>query len=124
TSRRTLGLLVSRALGLLVAPLAAEAQQAGKVPRLGLLFPAELPSSEEPSLAAFRQALRDLGYVDGQTVALEYRYGLGRIERFPELGGEVIRLQVDIFGVRSTAAAVAAQQATQAMPIVFVGAYD
>jgi putative tryptophan/tyrosine transport system substrate-binding protein len=123
-TRRTIGLLVTLALSLLVVPLAAEARQAGKVPRLGILFPAELPSSEEPSFAAFRQALRDLGYVDGQTVALEYRYGLGRIERFPELVAELIRLQVDILVVGSTAAAVAAQQATQAMPIVFVGAYD
>ena len=64
-------------------PLAAEAQQAGKVPRLGVVFPTELTSPEEPNLAAFRQALRHLGYVEGQTIALESRYALGRGEHFP-----------------------------------------
>lgn len=78
---RTVGCIVVLALSMLAAPLAAEAQQAGKVPRLGVLLPAESPSPKEPNLAAFRQALRDLGYVEGQTVAIEYRYGLGRGER-------------------------------------------
>jgi putative ABC transport system substrate-binding protein len=62
--------------------------------------------------------------VEGQTVALEYRYGLGRREHFPELVAELVRLQVDILVVGSTAAAVAAQQATQTIPIVFLGSPD
>ena len=118
---KTLALLLT--LALCVAPSVA-AQPAGKVPRLGVLFPAELPSPEEPNLAAFRQALRHLGYVEGQTVALEVRYALGRGERFPELIAELIQLPVDILVVGSTRAAVVAKQATQAMPIVFLGAAD
>jgi len=121
---RTVGGIVTLILSLLTAPLAAKVQQTGRVPRLGLLFPAELPSPEEPSLAAFRQALHHLGYVEGQTVALEYRYGLGRREHFPALVAEFIRLQVDLLVVGSTAAAVAAQQATQTLPIIFVGVPD
>ena len=120
----TVGCIVALTLSLLAAPLATEAQQVGQMPRLGILFPAELPSPQEPSLAAFRQALHHLGYVEGQTVAIEPRYALGRVERFPELVAELLRLQVDILIVGSGNAAVAAQQATQAIPIVFVGAGD
>ena len=120
----TVGCIVALTLSMPASPLAAEAQQAGKVPRLGVLVPAEPPSPEEPNLAAFRQALRDLGYVEGQTVALEYRYGLGKTEHFPELVAELVRLQVDILVVGSGAGALAAKQATEAIPIVFVGAGD
>jgi putative tryptophan/tyrosine transport system substrate-binding protein len=118
------GCLVAFTLGMLAAPCAAEAQQAGKMPRLGVLFPAESPSPEEPHLAAFRQALYHLGYVEGQTVALEYRYGLGRTEHFPDLVAELVRLKVDLLVVGSNSGAVAAKQATQATPIVLVGAPD
>jgi putative ABC transport system substrate-binding protein len=90
------GVITTLTLSILAAPLATEAQQAGKVPRLGVVFPAELPSSEEPNLAAFRQVLRRLGYVEGQTVAIEPRYALGKGERFPGLIAELIQLQVDI----------------------------
>ena len=117
-------LTLTVAIGFLVAPLAAEAQPAGKIPRLGVLFPAELPSPEEPSLAAFQQGLRNLGYVEGQTVAMESRYALGRPERMPELVAELVRLKVDILVVGSMSAALAAKQATQAIPIVFIGAPD
>jgi putative tryptophan/tyrosine transport system substrate-binding protein len=120
----TVGCIITLTLSLLAAPLAAEAQQAGKVPRLGVLVPAEPPSPEEPHLAAFRQALRHLGYVEGQTIAIEYRYALGRQERFPDLVAELVGLQVDILVVGSSPAAVAAKQATQAIPIVFLGGGD
>jgi putative ABC transport system substrate-binding protein len=123
-TRRTVGFIVTLALSLLVAPLAAEAQPAGKVPRLGVLVPAEPPSPEEPHLAAFHQALSHLGYVAGQTVAIEYRYALGRQERFPELVGELVGLPVDLLVVGSSPAAVAAKQATRAIPIVFLGGGD
>ena len=122
-TRCTIGLLVTLALSLHVAPLAAEAQQAGKVPRLGVLAPAEPPSLREPHLAAFRQALRHLGYVEGQTVAIEYRYALGRQERFPDLVAELVGLPVDILVVGSSPAAVAAKQARR-RPIVFLGGGD
>jgi ABC-type uncharacterized transport system substrate-binding protein len=120
----TVGCIVTLLLSLLTAPLVAEAQQAGKVPRLGVLFPAELPSPEEPSLAAFQQGLRNLGYVEGQTVAMESRYALGRPERILELVAELVRLKVDILVVGSMSGALAAKQATQAIPIVFIGASD
>ena len=74
----TVGCIVTLTLNLLTAPFAAEAQQAGKVPRLGVVFPVDLSSPEEPNLAAFRQALRHLGYVEGQTVAIASRYALER----------------------------------------------
>ena len=99
------GVIVTLTLSMLAAPLAAEAQQAGKVPRLGVLFPAELPSPEEPHLAAFRQTLRHLGYVEGQTVAIESRYALGRGERFPDLVAELVGFHVDILVVGSSPAA-------------------
>jgi putative tryptophan/tyrosine transport system substrate-binding protein len=123
-THRTIEVLVTLALSLLMVPLAAEAQPAGKIPRLGVLFPAELPSPEEPSLAAFRQALQQLGYLEGQTMAMESRYALGRPERIPDLVAELVRLKVDILVVGSTAAAMAAKQATQAIPIVFLGSPD
>jgi putative tryptophan/tyrosine transport system substrate-binding protein len=88
------------------------------------LVPAEPPSPEEPNITTFRQALQDLGYVDGQTVAMEYRYALGRIERFPELIAELVQLQVDILVVGSEPAAVAAKNTTQVIPIVFIGGSD
>jgi putative ABC transport system substrate-binding protein len=88
------------------------------------LFPAEPPSAEEPNLAAFRQALRDLGYVEGQTIAVEYRYAHGAVERFPALIAELLRLQVHILVVGSGPATAAAKQATQTLPIVFVGVGD
>ena len=118
------GVIVPLVLSILAAPLAADAQQTGKVPRLGVLFPAESPSPEEPNLAAFREALRHLGYVEGQTVAFEYRYALGRGERIPDLVAELVQLKVDILIVGSTRGAVTAKQATQAIPIVFVGTPD
>jgi putative ABC transport system substrate-binding protein len=121
---RIAAIITTLTVGLFLAPLVASPQQPGKVPRLGVLFPAEAPSAEEPSIAAFRQSLNDLGYVDGQTVAMEYRYALGRIERFPELVAELIRLQVDILVIGSASAAMAARHLTQAIPIVFIGAPD
>jgi putative tryptophan/tyrosine transport system substrate-binding protein len=122
--RRTLGLLVTLAFSLLMAPLAADAQPAAKVRRIGVLVAAEPPSPEGPNVAAFRHALQHLGYVDGQTVAMEYRYALGRGERFSDLIAELVQLKVDILVVGSTPAAVAAKHATQTIPIVFVGASD
>jgi putative ABC transport system substrate-binding protein len=120
----TVGCLVTLTLSLLAAPLAAEAQRAGKVPRLGVLVPAEPPSYEEPNLAAFRQRLRDLGYVEGQTMAVEYRYAHGVAERYRELIAELVRLPVDVLVVGSGPAALVAKSVTQTIPIVAVGAGD
>ena len=100
---------------LLAAPLAAGAQPAGTVPRIGYL-------GVSPSIAQelFRQGLRELGRVEGQNITIEYRWTEGKIERLPKLVAELIHLKVDvIFAPGSIAAAQAAKQATTSIPIVF-----
>ena len=111
------------ALALLAAPLAAEAQPAGKVYRIGVLE--ILPvASNAANLAAFRQGLRDLGYVEGQNVVIEYRSADGQAERFPRLASELVRLNVDVIVTRGTPAALAAKQATGTIPIVMASSGD
>ena len=105
---------------LLAAPLAAEGQPAGRMPRIGVLLPAEPASPTEPNAAAFRQGLRDLGYVEGQTVAVEYRYAHGKAELYGELVAKLVSLNVDVMVVGSGPALVAAKHATQTIPIVGV----
>jgi len=117
------GCIVTLTLSLLAAPLAAEARRAGNIPRIGVLVPAE-PSIDDPIIVAFRRALHDLGYVEGQTIAIEWRLAHGRAERFPALIAELIGLKVDVLVIGSTAATVAAKQATQTIPIVFLGVAD
>jgi putative tryptophan/tyrosine transport system substrate-binding protein len=119
----TLGCIVMLTLSMLAAPLAAEAQRAANLPRIGVLVPAG-PSMDDPHIAAFLHALRDLGYVEGQTIAVEYRYGHGVVEHFPALIAELVRLHVHVLVVGSGPATVAAKQATQTLPIVFVGVGD
>src|SRR6266851_8437095 len=136
--RRALALLITLALGLLVAPLDTEAQQTAKVPRIGVLTavfssrpPPDLEASREgqPALGyleleAFRQELRDLGYVEGQSIALEYRHAEGKLERLPELAAELVSLKVDVVFAVGAVAVQAAQHASETIPIVFVGAGD
>jgi len=118
--RRTF--LESMGAVLLVAPLAAQAQQAGKVPRIGFLFyGAPGPS---PELEAFRQGLRDLGYIEGQNISLEYRFANGRVGRLPELAAELVRLELDVVVTPGTPASLAAKKATSTIPIVFAGVAD
>jgi len=108
------------ALGLLAAPLAAEAQQAAKVPRIGYLA---TDLTANPHLTeAFRQGLRDLGYVEGRHVVVDYRSAEGRIERLPALAAEIVALNVAVIVAPNTPAALAAKHATTTLPIVFVGA--
>ncbi len=108
-------------LGTLSAPHIAEAEQPGKVPRIGVIVPVEPASPQEQHIGAFRQALRDLGYVDGQNVAVEYRYAHGEAERYAELAGELVRLKVDVMVVGSGVPTLAAKKATQTIPIIGVG---
>src|SRR6266851_9294820 len=107
--------------GLLAAPLDAQAQQAGKVWRIGVLVPVEPESPTEPNVAAFRQGLHDLGYVEGQNIAIDYRYAHGKDELYPELAADLIRLKVDIMVVGSWQPALAAKNLTQTIPIVGIG---
>jgi len=105
---------------LLAAPLAAEAQQAAKVPRIGWLGAdrAAVPHLQE----AFRQGLRDLGYVEGRNLVIEYRDAEGKYDRLPALAAELVALKVDVIVAPTTPAALAAKQATRTLPIVFVAA--
>jgi len=114
---RLIGLAVVLAVGLVLAPRAAEAQQTGKVYRIGYVGNSS-PSLEPKLLSAFRDGLRDLGYVEGQNIRIEYRWAEGRYERFPDFMAELIRLKVDLIVVAGTPATLAAKRATNAIPIV------
>ena len=124
---RRIGLAVILALSLFVAPLAAEAQQAGKVWRIGMLW---FGSSLEDlpvrvRFDAFQQGLREQGYVEGRNVAFEHRYARGKYELFSDLAAELVRLKVDLIVTPgNTPATLAAKQATSMIPIVFMAAYD
>jgi putative ABC transport system substrate-binding protein len=104
--------------GLLAAPLAAEAQQAGKVWRIGLLSYAASDSGGAARWKAFREQLRELGYVEGQNVFFESRWGDGQVGRLRGLAAELIDAKVDILVTASSEAALAAKQATRSIPIV------
>jgi len=118
--RAFIGTLAS---GLLAAPLAAEAQKAGKLYRIGVLDSVGL-AANQANLDAFRQGLRDLGHVEGQHFVIEYRSAEGRAERFPDLVTELVRLKVDIIVTRGTSAALAARHITETIPIVMASSGD
>ncbi len=105
--------------GLLAAPLAAEAQVPGKVPRVGFLGP-RTRADAAPYLDAFLLGLRETGWVEGKNIFIEYRWAEGRQERLPEL----VRLKVDVILAGPTSAAVAAKNATSTIPIVTTSAGD
>jgi putative tryptophan/tyrosine transport system substrate-binding protein len=98
-------------------PLAARAQQAGKLPTIGFLG-ASTRSAENQWIAAFVQRLRELGWIDGRTVAIEYRWAQGRSEDFAEIAAEFVRLKVDVVVTWGTASTIAAKQATSVIPVV------
>jgi putative tryptophan/tyrosine transport system substrate-binding protein len=118
--RRTF--LAGTGASLLAAPPAAEGQQAAKIPRIGFL---SLNLAPNPHLReAFRQGLRDLGYVEGSNVVIEYRDAGGKPERLPALAAELVALKVDVIVAGGTPQALAAKQATRTLPIVFAGVGD
>src|SRR5712692_6251767 len=118
---RLIGLAVVLGLSLL-APLTAEAQQAGKIARIGYLS-SDLAAS--PDLReAFLQGLRDLGYVEGRNLVIEYRDAEGKFERLPALAAELVALKVDVIVAGGTPQALAAKQATKTIPIVVASATD
>ena len=104
-------------------PLAARAQQVAKLPTIGFLGPNTRSSGSE-WVAAFVQRLRALGWIDGRTVAIEYRWAEGHNERYTEFAAEFVRLKVDVIVVSGTPAVMAAKQATSVIPIVFATAGD
>ena len=101
-------------LAFLAAPLGARAQEAGRLARIGVLFGGSPP---DPFVEAFKQGLRELGYVEGRHVSIEYRFAEGRSDRLPDLAAELVRLKVDVI-VAASQAALAAKQATITIPIV------
>jgi len=119
---RLIGLVILT-LSFVVAPFTVEGQPTGKVYRIGVL---ETMSStlNNANLDAFRQGLRELGYVEGQNFVIEYRSAEGRPERFPGLATELVRLKVDLIVTRGTPAVLAAKKATGSIPIVMASSAD
>lgn len=100
----------------------SEAQNPAKVPRIGYLSAG--PSGSSPNIEAFRQGLRALGYAEGQTIAIEYRYAAGKHDRLPNLAADLVRLKVDIIVTDSSPAARAAQKATKTIAVVMAASGD
>ena len=101
----------------------AEAQQSKKIPRIGLLL---VPTSSFYSarVEAFRQGLRELGYVEGKNLVIEYRYAEGKLDRLPDFAAELVHLKVDLIVTASNDGALAAKKATRTIPVVFAAAAD
>jgi len=116
---RRIGLAVILALGLFAAPLATEAQQAGKVYKIGIISVTRRPGEE-----AFIERLKELGYVERRNLIIERRYSEGQAERFPEFAAEMVRHKVDMIVAGTTPAALAVKSATKTIPIVFPTAID
>jgi len=122
--RVTTGLATAVVLIHLAGPLSTGAAQAPeRVPRVGSLWP-NTRSPHQRTLDAFQQGLRDLGWVEGKNVIIEYRWAEGRSERLPALAAELVRLKVDVIFASSTSAAVAAKDATRTIPIVMATGGD
>jgi len=122
--RTTVRLLVLLACVLLTAALAADTQPAAQVPRIGLLTAGPASPSSLRTLEAFRQGLRDLGYIEGQHVVLEQRRAEGSDARLRELATELVQLPVDVLVAGGPPAIRAAQQATRTIPIVMAAGGD
>ena len=122
--RRVIPLIV--ALALFVVPLATAAQQSRHIPLVGVLRPGSPSDEFDPKsvLSAFRQGLRDLGYVEGHTIRLAYRFADGQVDRLPALAAELVSLQPDVLVTNATLGAQAAQHATTTIPIVVAFATD
>ena len=114
---RRIGLAVAFAISLTLAPLAAAAPQAGKIPRIGMIVPGS-GSSFASRIVAFRQGLRERGYVEGRSIIVEYHFADGRPERFPALADELVRLDVRVIMTMGTPATLAAKEASKTVPVV------
>src|SRR5262245_1737979 len=118
-------LLTSLGGALAAAPLGVEAQPtAGKVWRIGVLSFTRFPGDENQRIEAFRQGLRDLGYVEGRNLAIEYRYSDGKDDMFPALAAELVRSRVSVIATYGTKATRAAKQATVSTPVVMLTVLD
>jgi len=100
---------------MLLAPVVVKAQQPGTIPRIGVIF---MGGRDQPHLESFKQGLRELGYVEGKNIRLEYRYAEGKYDRLPELATDLVRERVDVIVTTSSISARAARQVTRTIPIV------
>jgi putative tryptophan/tyrosine transport system substrate-binding protein len=116
-TRHRLRLLLMLALAIPLIPIAAMAQPRGHVPRLGVLDPTP-QQRPAPCLPAFQQGLRDLGYVEGQNLLVDYRYAEGNPDRLPALATELVQREPDVLWLHGNPAAWAAKRATTTIPIV------
>jgi putative tryptophan/tyrosine transport system substrate-binding protein len=114
--------LITLVLALTMCGAVAEAQQPTKIPRIGILIGSSA-SVQSARLEAFRQRLREHGYVEGKNIFIEYRYAEGKLERLPDLVAELVRLKVDVI-VTTGAAVLTAKKASATIPIVFAAAVD
>src|SRR5919198_3881546 len=117
-NRKIVDFMVAAAVLVFVQPV--KAQQPGRIPRIGILRPGSPP---DLNIEGFRQGLRELGYVEGHNIFLEYRWA-DRDDRLPELARELVQLKVDVILTGSTPATVAAKEATKTIPIVFGAVSD
>src|SRR3989337_147836 len=108
---------------LLALNFSAEAQQSGKIPRIGFLGNST-PALEENLVGPFREGLRDLGYVEGKNILIEYRWAEGKYDRFPALIGELIAQKVDIIVTAGTPASLAVKKAAPSIPLVMIAVGD
>jgi len=120
--RRIVVCLLTTAL-LSIAPF-VEAQQTGKIPRIGHVSGSGNANNPEPSVQAFRQGLRDLGYIEGKNILVEYRSAEGKLDRAPALVAELVQLKVDVLVTAFLPGIRAAKEATKTIPIVFVTGVD
>lgn len=111
------------AVSVLAAPFTANAQPTGKVYRIGYLTGGSTTSAAR-NVDAFREGLRELGWVEGQNIVIEYRYAEGRFDRLPDLAAELVRLKPDVIAAGPTPPVVAAKNATATIPIVMMSAGD
>ncbi len=120
-TRKPIALILALILAVLAAPLAAEGQQVGKVYRIGYLSIASGPS---PRTEALRQGLRELGYIEGKNITIEYRFAQEKADRLHGLATELVNLKVDLIVTGGPTATRAAQQATRTLPVVMAWGGD
>jgi putative ABC transport system substrate-binding protein len=124
TSQNNKVLVLALSTLLLSLSGSAEAQQPTKIPRIGYVSGTGDPSNPGPNLESFREGMRELGYIDGKNIAIEYRYAQGNNERFASLATELVQLKLDVIVIVALPAIRAAKQATNTIPIVIVTSDD